>query len=514
VKVLAGGGRLWVLVDVPEDPGFSSGVKWMVAPEGAKSVAEAAALSFGPQEVRAPRYVARGPRGVGRATYRFQGAADLSLEDRWTAETAIPFEDLALPSDTTPLRLTVAVTLRTPNRIAGAPVGALFEKLDAFARLLPPEGGWTAGAGAAVQAESLAAEDDADRRRIEAWSRFVGAQRTGAVTRAKARDLLLAPLDAASAARPDLALLHVIRGNILRQLEDEAGARAAYGEALRRVPHLREAEWGLAQMDAAAWTQPSDALPSDYEAAFARIAEEAKRRGPGDRAPCLAEGILRYRHGDFGRAKELLFPLVAAYPVDDDTAAMPAFAKKYEERWSEELGYRRRDESRADLPRARIVTSKGPLLVELFEDDAPNSVRNFVWLAKAGFYDGTTFHRVVPFFMAQGGDPLSKSGDPRVGQGGPGYAVPTEPGRRLPFRGVLAFANSGKDTEGSQFFVTTGTSAHLEGDFSVFGRVLQGQDVADRLVRGDRIERVEILRTREHEYRPTTVAGTPAPAPK
>ena len=74
-------------------------------------------------------------------------------------------------------------------------------------------------------------------------------------------------------------------------------------------------------------------------------------------------------------------------------------------------------------------------------------------------------------------------------------------------------ASSGPDTEGSQFFVTTGTSAHLEGKYSVFGRVLEGQDVIDRIVKGDRIEAVEIVRKRDHDYRPISVAGTPAPAP-
>ena len=100
-----------------------------------------------------------------------------------------------------------------------------------------------------------------------------------------------------------------------------------------------------------------------------------------------------------------------------------------------------------------------------------------------------------------------------MGAGGPGYAIRTEPGKRRPFRGMVAMANAGPDTEGSQFFVTTGTAAHLEGKFSVFGRVLEGQEVVDRIVKGDRLEAVEVVRKRDHEYRPTTVAGTPAPAP-
>jgi cyclophilin family peptidyl-prolyl cis-trans isomerase len=196
---------------------------------------------------------------------------------------------------------------------------------------------------------------------------------------------------------------------------------------------------------------------------------------------------------------------------------MAVFAKRYHEAWAMELAARRRDEQKGDLPRVRVRTSKGDVVLELFEDETPNTVANFLWLAGAGFYDGTTFHRVVPGYIAQGGDPNSRTKAGRLGQGGPGYSIPTEPAsksRRLPFRGVVAMANAGRDTEGSQFFVTTGTAAHLEDDFSVFGRVLEGQDVAESLVVGDQIVRVEVLRVRPHEYRPTTSEGKPAPTPK
>jgi peptidylprolyl isomerase len=120
--------------------------------------------------------------------------------------------------------------------------------------------------------------------------------------------------------------------------------------------------------------------------------------------------------------------------------------------------------------------------------------------------------------VAQGGDPLSK--DPAkarlAGIGGPCYAIRTEPSKRKPFRGVIAMARSAnKDTEGSQFFLTTGTAANLEGDYSVFGRIVEGQEVADRLVKDVTIERVEVLRTRPGTtYRPVTKGGEPAPEPK
>ncbi|HVG94332.1 MAG TPA: peptidylprolyl isomerase, partial [Planctomycetota bacterium] len=357
--------------------------------------------------------------------------------------------------------------------------------------------------------------DAADQRRVEAWGRFVGAQRSGGVQRENARALLVVPLDDAIAARPDLAILHVFRGNVLRQLDDEPGARAAYARALAAVPHLREAQWALAEADVKAWTERPDTEPSDYTAAMSRLSREAGSRPAGDPAVDLATGILLYRQGEFAKARARLDPIVAAWPVDETTATIAKLAARYEGAWSQELALRQRDDAKGDLPRVRITTSKGPVLVELFEDDAPNTTANLVWLARAGFYDGTTFHRVVPFYIAQGGDPNSRTGKGIAGQGNPGYRIPTEPasktGRR-PFRGVIAMANSGKDTEGSQFFLTTATAGHLE-DFTVFGRVLEGQENVERLVRGDRIEKVEIIRAREHAYRPTTVGGTPAPAP-
>ena len=255
-------------------------------------------------------------------------------------------------------------------------------------------------------------------------------------------------------------------------------------------------------------------MPSDYPAAFERIAAEAKKRGARPASLDAAEGALRYRLGEFAKAVELLEPVVTHYPVDDELSSKLAFAKKYQEPWSQELGMRKVDEGK-NLPHVRIVTSRGAILLELFEDDAPNTVRNFVWLAQHGWYDGLAFHRVIPFVMAQGGSPLSRvAGAKEVGSGGPGYAIKTEPSRRRPFRGVIAMANSGPNTEGSQFFVTTGTSAHLEGTFSIFGRVLEGQEVVDRTVLDDKIVKVEIVRLREHDYRPVTVAGTPAPEPK
>jgi cyclophilin family peptidyl-prolyl cis-trans isomerase len=146
---------------------------------------------------------------------------------------------------------------------------------------------------------------------------------------------------------------------------------------------------------------------------------------------------------------------------------------------------------------ARFKTERGEIVCELFAADAPMTVENFVNLARAGFYDGVTFHRVIPGFMAQGGDPTG------TGSGGPGYSFGDElsPKRRHDGPGVLSMANAGPNTNGSQFFLTFGATPHLDGRHTVFGRVTSGMDVLRSLRErdpqhdpkpGDAIETIEI----------------------
>jgi cyclophilin family peptidyl-prolyl cis-trans isomerase len=163
-----------------------------------------------------------------------------------------------------------------------------------------------------------------------------------------------------------------------------------------------------------------------------------------------------------------------------------------------ELGYRKKSKN---LPRAEIKTNKGIVLLELFEDDAPNAVSNFIILAENKYFDRQKFHRVIPNFMAQGGDPNSKDSDPsNDGQGGPGYGIRTEISKRNHFRGVISYANAGKDTDGSQFFLTVIPTFWLNGKHAVFGRILEGVDVVDSLSKGDEINSVKILSKRDHPY--------------
>lgn len=128
---------------------------------------------------------------------------------------------------------------------------------------------------------------------------------------------------------------------------------------------------------------------------------------------------------------------------------------------------------------ATIETEKGDIVVELFAADAPKTVNNFVFLAREGFYNGCTFHRVIPGFMAQGGDPTG------TGAGGPGYTFEDEFSQRSHTAGALSMANRGPNTNGSQFFITYTPQPHLDGRHTVFGRVIEGMDVLNKLTPRD-----------------------------
>lgn len=146
---------------------------------------------------------------------------------------------------------------------------------------------------------------------------------------------------------------------------------------------------------------------------------------------------------------------------------------------------------------AEIQTSKGNMKVTFYEEDAPKTVENFITLAKNGFYDGTAFHRVIPSFVIQGGDPLSKDmSDPRVGTGGPGYKIDCEltGGNQYHDKGVLSMAHAGRNTGGSQFFICHNrtNTKHLDRQHTCFGKVVEGLDVIDQIKQGDKIEKVII----------------------
>ena len=183
-----------------------------------------------------------------------------------------------------------------------------------------------------------------------------------------------------------------------------------------------------------------------------------------------------------------------------------------QENWKKELEIRKAEAEADDLPRVKLETSEGDILIELFENQAPNSVANFVSLVESGYYDGLTFHRVLPNFMAQGGCPDGTGG------GGPGYKIPCECERedyRHHFSGTLSMAHAGKDTGGSQFFLTFLATPHLDNRHTAFGRVIEGMDVLGKLVKinpqrpsgatPSTINKATVVRKRDHAYVPKKV---------
>ncbi|MCI0677173.1 MAG: peptidylprolyl isomerase [Phycisphaerales bacterium] len=194
------------------------------------------------------------------------------------------------------------------------------------------------------------------------------------------------------------------------------------------------------------------------------------------------------------------------FPVDQAKKSR----KEYVDLWAAEQSLRQQEDQAGDLPRALLVTQRGPITLELFENQAPNTVANFVSLVEQGFYNGTKFHRVMPNFMAQGGDPNTKEGATGVpGQGNPGYFIADEVGRedhRKHFTGSLAMAKTeAPNTAGCQFYITHAPTPPLNGKYTVFGRVIDGLDVARAIKQDDVIESIAILRKRDHEYKPQTL---------
>ena len=228
-------------------------------------------------------------------------------------------------------------------------------------------------------------------------------------------------------------------------------------------------------------------------------------------------GLALFGGNDFENAEKYL--KLAEKQGELDAAQFPpaAVAKakfkligdhNYKELWEKEQAIRATEEKAGDLPRVKLETNKGDIVVELFENEAPIATNNFVNLVEKKFYDGVKFHRVLPGFMAQGGDP---KGD---GSGGPGYAIPDEhqqSNHRSHFRGSLSMARTAqKDSGGSQFFLCFLPTNNLDGQYTVFGRVVDGFDVLAKLQRcqsgdtntPDKITRATVLSKRNHKYEP------------
>ncbi len=221
---------------------------------------------------------------------------------------------------------------------------------------------------------------------------------------------------------------------------------------------------------------------------------------------------------DFEVLKPLLNELIIDGKASPQLQGLQQDLTQLEKDWQGELAAREQDLQGEPLPRVMMHTSKGDVEFELFENQAPETVANFISLIESGFYDGLTFHRVLEHFMAQTGCP---TGD---GTGGPGYMIYNEtnkPGARKFFRGTLGLALAqAPDSGGSQFFVTFLPTYQLNDGFTAFGRVVSGMEVLSNIARinpdeekeegapavmPDEIVSIEVLSKRDHEYKPNKV---------
>lgn len=227
-------------------------------------------------------------------------------------------------------------------------------------------------------------------------------------------------------------------------------------------------------------------------------------------------GIAAFAINEYELASQWLERAANSGAMNPQAVSFRNAVTDYTQHWAKEQEIREREAAADDLPRVKLTTSQGDIIVELYENEAPETVANFISLVQKGFYDNLLFHRVLSTFMAQTGCPV---GD---GTAGPGYTIYDEcerPDARRHFRGVLSMAakpntpNSG----GSQFFITFVPAPSLDGRHTVFGRVIEGMDVVTSLkridpadeqakkVEPDRILSAEVLRARDHEYLPHKV---------
>jgi cyclophilin family peptidyl-prolyl cis-trans isomerase len=293
----------------------------------------------------------------------------------------------------------------------------------------------------------------------------------------------------------------IAQGNDMIPQLREAGKKA-FAAAPNADPQLTRFLVKMAVDDAAA-----DHYQSAFDLAELLIKNECDEKQIYNAAGIAAFGLNNFDKADeyFKKARELGS---MAAPGEEYASSTEAY-KGY---WAAESKVREAEAAANDLPRVKLQTNKGDIVLELFENEAPDTVGNFVSLVEKGFYDGTPFHRVLKGFMAQGGDP---TGD---GTGGPGYQIFCEtdkPNARKHFAGSLSMAHAGKDTGGSQFFLTFRPTPHLNGKHTCFGRVVEGIEVLEKLQRRDpsapnlpqpdKIVKATVERKRDHAYVPKKV---------
>jgi cyclophilin family peptidyl-prolyl cis-trans isomerase len=310
-----------------------------------------------------------------------------------------------------------------------------------------------------------------------------------------------------------------------RRYQSDSSANKAELESEwdQKIEEVRTLETQLASSAEQAYVAAPDNTPQESEYLFAYLTSQLKADNYEEAARIadllaehkykhqfidLVSGLAYFGVMEFDKAKASLTRAKENKEIDE--MGMRYLAQiddhSYAELWKKEQAIREAEDKASNLPRVKLTTNKGDIEIVLFENEAPLSTANFIELTEKKFFDGLKFHRVIPGFMAQGGDP---KGD---GTGGPGYTIPDEcfqDNHRNHFRGTLSMANTGqRDTGGSQFFLTFVPTSHLDGKHTVFGRVVEGMDVLSKLTRcqpgdsavPDRIEKATVLSKRNHPY--------------
>ncbi|MDO4583115.1 MAG: peptidylprolyl isomerase [Planctomycetia bacterium] len=265
----------------------------------------------------------------------------------------------------------------------------------------------------------------------------------------------------------------------------------------------------------------ASALDEDqYEVAIG-LSRELMGKKIHEKEPMLYEmaGIAAFMVNKFDVARLCFNEALRNNQLTQSGGAYQESIPYYTEAWKAESALRQKEVQEKTLPRVLLQTSKGNVLVELFEDQAPNTVANFISLVEKGFYNNNDFHTVISGFMAQTGSPTPD------GAGNPGYSIPDEfkrPDARKHFRGSLSMAHSAApNSAGSQFFITLVPTPHLDGKYTVFGRVISGIEVISALERmnvhegeyetdtglneADKIIKAQVVRKRNHPYEPQTL---------
>ena len=276
--------------------------------------------------------------------------------------------------------------------------------------------------------------------------------------------------------------------------------------ALKSAP--KSSTIGKVVLDLAIGEIQNDQYPAAYDMLSTLMKNENPVVGINDAAVMAAFGM-----NDFVAAKKHLAAVIENKEPQRLSGRFTAEdLDKHIANWKVEAAVRAAEAASNDLPRVKMETSEGDIVIELFENEAPQAVGNFVSLVEKKYYDGLIFHRVLPGFMAQGGCPDGR------GTGGPGYNIYCEcqkDGYRKHFAGTLSMAHAGKDTGGSQFFLTFLPTPHLDGRHTAFGRVIEGMDVLSSLkrvnpqrpsgVEPSKIKKATVIRKRNHPYAPTKV---------